>query len=86
MKTPERNREYCKSYYERHREERLEYSRQYYAANKEKVLARQAGRQVASKPQQATDMKQRLAEIRAKNSAKQRAAMGLKEDGHADIS
>jgi len=84
VKTPEKNREACKTYYERHREERLEYSRKYYAANREKVLARQAGRSTSKPP--ASERETRLAEIRAKNSAKQRAAMGLTEDGHADIS
>ncbi len=73
MRDPEKRREACRSYYERHREERLAYGREYYARKREAILSSQKAKR-AAEAQSTEDQAraQRLAEIRARNGAKMR--------------
>ena len=76
MRDPQKRRESCRTYYERHREERLAYSREYYARKRDEILARGKAHRAQGNPEDVARA-QRIAQARAKNSAKMRAAMGI---------
>lgn len=78
MRDPEKRKAEMRSYYERNREARKAYAREYYAAKKTTIIAKQNTRRAESKAStEDTARAQRLADIRARNGAKMRAAMGL---------
>ncbi len=78
MRDPDKRKAWCRSYYERNREARKAYAREYYAAKREAILAERNTRRAETKAStEDTARAQRLADIRARNGAKMRAAMGI---------
>ncbi len=76
MRDPDKLKAWSQSYYAANREARKDYARQYYEQNREAILAKRREKHVAARNVDA-DRAQRLAEIRARNGAKMRAAMGI---------
>ena len=78
MRDPEKRKAEMRSYYERNREARKTYAREYYATKREAIIAKRNTRRAETKAStEDTARAQRLADIRARNGAKMRAAMGI---------